>query len=145
MRKNEPKRLHLVTNKAKRGKPAAAAATGTATTAESSKLGVIPRRSDLPAGLVQELRGHMLQFQLSDFASHLEVARAIWRQYPELVEAHTFPEHLRVAYVASHGEEPSDDCELAGVPYITAEVEAEARIDAMKWATERVAAGRGSR
>jgi hypothetical protein len=61
------------------------------------------------AALVREALDNLLYEDLGPAALHLETARGIWQNYPELVEAATFPEHLKEAYAAySHGDKPRD-------------------------------------
>jgi hypothetical protein len=121
-----------------------AAAVATPKLLKSSPLRVVPQESELAPELVQELLDTLLLIQLSEFAGSLGLARTLWRRHRDLVEAPEFPEHLRAALVAREGEEPDDDCGIYGAPYITEEVVAEQRIEAIRWAAERVAAGRAS-
>jgi hypothetical protein len=101
-------------------------------------------RPEVAPEVLQELLDKLLQSELGQFGICLEIARTIWRRHREMVESPAFPEHLLAAYVAEWGNDPDDDCLISGEPYITEEVIAEQRIEALRWAAQRAAAGRAS-
>jgi alkylation response protein AidB-like acyl-CoA dehydrogenase len=65
--------------------------------------------------LVQETLEVLVREELAEFAASLQTARALWRQYREMVEAPEFPAHLQAAFLETYGFEPDDDRD-AGSP-----------------------------
>jgi hypothetical protein len=71
------------------------------------------REMALQARIEQAVNGRV-ESDLAQFAIHLASTRAIWRQYPEMVEADQFPPHLVGPY---HSEFPGDDPDDLDVDY----------------------------
>lgn len=57
------------------------------------KLYVIPKRDPLELAI-----DRYLAEDVEEFALHVAIARAIFRDFPELVQAKSFPSHLKAAY-----------------------------------------------
>jgi hypothetical protein len=58
---------------------------------------------------VDEAVARMVDGDLAQFADSLVTARVLWRQYPELVTAPGFPEHLREPYMKEwDGNDPDN-------------------------------------
>jgi len=80
----------------------------------------------------------------AQFATHLETARTMWRQYQALVEAEEFPAELRADYVKETGVEPSDDCDVRSET-LALGYRRSLRRDALEIARCWAARGQGSR
>jgi hypothetical protein len=63
-----------------------------------------------PPELIQKALDLAFSNELIDFAISLEVARGLWRKYPELVEAPKFHPVLRAVFVDQTEHEPRDAC-----------------------------------
>lgn len=59
-----------------------------------------------PAELVEKTLMLRVQSEIADFAFDLDMARAIWRKYRDVVEAPEMPDFLRVSFVKEYGYEP---------------------------------------
>ncbi len=68
-----------------------------------------------------------VQRELGYFADQLCTARAIFRDYPELVTAENFPEHLITPLAQeTSGRNPEECTNYNGAPFATEEVRAQA-------------------
>lgn len=112
---------------------------------------------EVPESFVQEMLDLKANTRVADFAASLGTARAVFRDYPELVTAEEFPEEILLSLTRPNqqaGELDPEDCldhvdGYQGEPYITEEMKErllpEAReLAAGRWrrAAERVEAER---
>jgi hypothetical protein len=70
-----------------------------------------PQTLEPPAHLVEELLDHLVGWDLHGFATNLEIARALWRRFREMVEAPKFPEQLLPVYM-EEGYDPDNGTNL---------------------------------
>jgi|GEM_PF-4381792 len=66
------------------------------------------RTPEPPERLIKEALEELLIESLGQFAISLETARQLFRKWPDLVTAGTFPSMLRKAYIGEFGCEPDD-------------------------------------
>jgi hypothetical protein len=67
------------------------------------------RLPNVPAALLEKCLGRWAHNHISQFASDLSDARALWRKHRALVEAPDFPQFLRTYYVDEFGYEPDQE------------------------------------
>jgi hypothetical protein len=90
---------------------------------------------------IEEVVARMVREDIGNFADNLAVARSIWREYRELVEAPGFPDYLRRAYSETHTGDEVDSPVDYGSPMTTPECVEEYRRQAIEF--ERIARSRG--
>jgi hypothetical protein len=79
---------------------------------------------------LQELREWFRQHDIENFANNLEAARAMFREYPELVQAESFPEPYRSAFIKVYEYDPDYETDLnVGGLHISDPAEAEKEWD----------------
>jgi hypothetical protein len=89
--------------------------------------------------ITQEAVDFIIGRETGSFGSDLAIARAIFKDFPELVTAPCFPEFLRKPLSGYDGGYAPEDCTYNGVPVITdmKEILAEARRIAPLWRENR--------